>query len=139
VARSGTTLVEQILASHPDVYGAGEMPHLSSLVQTASRELSSPFPFGFDAISREHLRVMGDQYVSILEDLVANPESEIRAVLSYCGLEFDPACLSFHETGRSVKTSSRAQVRRPIYSASVGRWKNYEKHLEPLIRTLDDG
>jgi tetratricopeptide (TPR) repeat protein len=79
----------------------------------------------------------GKIYVSRYEDLVTRPEESIRALLDHCGLDFEPACLSFHETKREVLNVSRAQIRKPMHSDSVGRWKNYEKHLQPLIDALE--
>jgi tetratricopeptide (TPR) repeat protein len=66
------------------------------------------------------------------EDNVANPEREARRMLDYLGLPWDPACLRFHETKRVVSTASVVQVRKPIYSSSVARWKRFEKHLNTL-------
>lgn len=70
------------------------------------------------------------------EKLVADTEMEIRRLLEHCGLEWEDACLRFHETQRGVRTPSRWQVRQPIYSQSVERWRNYEAHLQPLQHTL---
>ena len=72
------------------------------------------------------------------EELVAEPESTIRALLSHCGLEFDAACLSFHENPRAVRTASSEQVRRPISVDAVALWRNYEPWLEPLRASLGD-
>ena len=72
------------------------------------------------------------------EELVADPESTIRALLSYCGLDFDAACLAFHENPRAVRTASSEQVRRPISVDAVGLWRNYEPWLEPLRASLGD-
>jgi hypothetical protein len=73
------------------------------------------------------------------ESLVADHESEIRRLLTFLELPWDAACLNFFNTKRAVRTSSDFQVRTPIYSTSVGRWKHYEKFLEPLQRGLDEG
>ncbi|HED53566.1 MAG TPA: sulfotransferase family protein [Phycisphaerales bacterium] len=70
------------------------------------------------------------------EHLVADPERQIRRLLDFLGLPFDPACLSFHTTTRSVATASTDQVRQPMYRGSLERWKRYEPHLGPLIETL---
>jgi hypothetical protein len=71
------------------------------------------------------------------EDLVENLESRSRSLVEACGLEWEPACLDFHQTRRHVKTASVLQVRQPIYRASVGRWKNYERALAFLFEKLD--
>jgi hypothetical protein len=70
------------------------------------------------------------------ERLVADPETEIRRLVEFAGLPWDPACLRFHETERVVRTASHAQVRRPIYGSSVGRHRAYAPWLEPLYRAL---
>lgn len=70
------------------------------------------------------------------EAMVADPETEIRALLAYCGLEFEPACLSFHETERPVRTASSEQVRQPLYASAVDHWQQYEKWLGPLKAAL---
>jgi tetratricopeptide (TPR) repeat protein len=70
------------------------------------------------------------------ENMVADSEAEIRALLSYCGLEFEPACLDFHETERAVRTPSSEQVRQPIYADGVEQWRNYAPWLAPLRTTL---
>ncbi|MGH7024583.1 MAG: sulfotransferase [Caulobacteraceae bacterium] len=71
------------------------------------------------------------------EALVASPEVQIRALVSeICGLPWAPACLDFHQTRRPVTTASVEQVRRPIYASSVGRWRRYQAHLDPLFDAL---
>jgi tetratricopeptide (TPR) repeat protein len=72
------------------------------------------------------------------EALVRDPEANIRRLLAHCGLEFEPACLAFHETKRSVRTASAEQVRQPLYASGVGYWKNFESELETLKRALGD-
>ena len=73
------------------------------------------------------------------EALVADLETNARAIVAWCGLEWDPACLEFHKTSRPVRTSSVEQVRQPVYTSSVGRWKNYERSLADLFAKLDSG
>jgi hypothetical protein len=70
------------------------------------------------------------------EELVSDPETEIRRLLDFCGLPWDERCLSFHENRRSVATPSYDQVRRPMYNQSVQRWRHYEAHLGPLLKAL---
>jgi len=72
------------------------------------------------------------------EDLVRDPEPNIRQLLEHCGLDFEPACLNFHATKRSVRTASAEQVRQPIYTSGVGYWRNFANELEPLRRALGD-
>ena len=70
------------------------------------------------------------------EDVVADLEREARRIIAYCGLPWTDRCLSFHETDRPVRTASAAQVRQPIYSSAVGRWRVYEQHLGALLDAL---
>jgi tetratricopeptide (TPR) repeat protein len=72
----------------------------------------------------------------IYERMIDDTESEIRALLDYCGLEFEPACLSFYETDRAVRTPSSEQVRRPIYRDATEEWQRYETHLDLLKQSL---
>jgi tetratricopeptide (TPR) repeat protein len=72
------------------------------------------------------------------EELVREPEANIRRLLEHCRLPFEPACLSFHQTQRSVRTASAEQVRQPLYSSGVGHWRHFEKQLEPLRIALGD-
>jgi tetratricopeptide (TPR) repeat protein len=228
--RSGTTLVEQILASHPRVYGAGEL----QLARTAYRALPEVTGHGglpheclkhFDPgaialLARRHMDALADRnaqadrvvdkmpentlYLGLLaamfprakfihcrrdlrdsalscwmtnfghvrwackedhiasraaayrrvmdhwsrvlpvpvlqvdyESLVAGVESVSRELVAWCGLDWDPACLDFHKSPRPVRTASAAQVRRQIYSSSVGRWQHYEQPLAPLLSQLE--
>lgn len=227
--RSGTSLVEQILASHPRVYGAGEVEYSRLIVDAVEKKTQKPFPIDIGTVSPEVLRVAGRAYVEKLrfnaggaervvdklphnflrvglfaavmpnariilcdrnpldnclsiyqhvfdsahayssdleelgryyrlyqdlmdwweqilpgricrvnyEELVRDTENQVRRLLAYCELPFDENCLSFHKTRRPVKTPSAAQVRKPVYQGSIDRWKNYEKHLEPLRTALD--
>lgn len=225
--RSGTTLTEQIAASHPHVYGAGELghfPHMAlalkigrpdsavrQLTAAASRELAGNYlreitkvggdvlriidkmPHNFEYLGliavlfpkariihctrdpmdncvscfvtkfsgnhgyntdlrqlglyyREYRRLM-DHWRRVLplpmlevdyQEMIADQETQSRRLIDFLGLDWDPACLNFHETERSVQTASRWQVRQPIYKTSVKRWKDYEKHLGPLKEALGE-
>ena len=61
-----------------------------------------------------------------------------RRILEFCGLEFEPACVEFHKTQRSIRTASSEQVRRPIFREGLDQWKNYEQWLGPLKDALGD-
>jgi len=233
--RSGTTLIEQIMHSHPDVYGVGETPQFqtgSAALCDLPRENEAEYPFrqknikpaesltisqaaqnyldfldqtapetdrivnkaisniymlpmiricfpharivycyrnpldscisGFyqNFIPNQHtyshnLRDLGRQYrlyfdmmglwrerepedIHVLnyEDVVEDTEGEARRLIDYLELPWDEACLSFYETKRQVATASVTQVRQPIYTSSLKRWKKFEKHLAPLIKEL---
>jgi hypothetical protein len=232
--RSGTTLVEQILASHPKVYGGGELQFfiqkgqnlpailkvterypecmhsldeqsaydLAELYIKETRKLAGPlkdyiritdknpinvyylglisllFPKASFIHCQRHpldtclsiyfklfstgnhftydLRDLGQYYIEYLklmdhwrkvlpisifelryEDLVQRQEEVSRKLIEFCGLEWDSTCLDFYKTDRTVFTS-RWQVRQPIYTTSSGRWKNYDKFLNPLKEVLAD-
>jgi hypothetical protein len=70
------------------------------------------------------------------ESLVTDTEPTISRLVQFCGVAWEPGCAQFHETARGVLTPSRWQVRQPIYRHAVGRWRNYEKHLTPLLDIL---
>lgn len=95
---------------------------------------------------REYARLM-DHWRQVLpvkfidvdyETLTQDFEPQARRIIDFLGLDWDPACLSFHEETSAVRTFSRNQVRNPIYQSSVGRWRRYEKELQPLITALGD-
>lgn len=230
--RSGTTLVEQILSSHPEVHGAGELQDLGLMIQKmpailgtnlaypdcldrltqtvvdrlagdylkrlrtfsadASRvtdkmpqnflhlglirqlfpagriihctrdprdtglsiyfqNFSDGLGYAFDlrtigVFYRQYRRMM-HFWKSVMavptldvryEELVSDPEAVSRRMIDFVGLDWDDRCLRFHETERSVVTSSFQQVREPIYKGSVGRWKRYKTYIRPLIETIDN-
>jgi len=231
--RSGTSLVEQILASHPAVFGAGELKDLTKIAQSIPKALNrqqpyplcmdkltesqadnlaaryyrmidklappearrvtdkmpsnhlhvgliallfpeariihctrnpldtclscyqirftSVMPFSYDLTNlgyyyREYQRLMrhwhealGDRILEMnYETVIADQETQSRALVEFCGLQWDERCLRFHELNRFVATASYDQVRKPLYNSSVGRWKCYESHLEPLRKALGD-
>jgi glycerol dehydrogenase-like iron-containing ADH family enzyme len=72
----------------------------------------------------------------VYEQTTADPETSIRAMLEHVGLPFDQSCMDFHKSKKAVHTASAAQIRQPMYTSSTQRWKNYEKHLGPLIDQL---
>lgn len=79
-------------------------------------------------------RVLRVHYEDVVDDL----ESSVRRLLDHCGLPFEPACLAFHETRRSVRTPSSEQVRRPIGRDGLDQWRHYEPWLGPLRDALGD-
>ena len=229
--RSGTSLTEQILDSHPLVCGAGELDYVGKIVIRMRQNLQSKYGFprivprltqqmlnGFSYKLIEHMQafapeaqhitdkmphnfgmlgliqmlvprskvlhinrnpldtclscyfqnfasgheysfrldLLGEHYkvyrammahwkdvldLAIFdvdyEALVSDPDSNVREILGFVGLEWSDACLNFHSSDRVVRTASYDQVRQPLYTKSAGRWKNYEKHLGPLIKALE--
>ncbi len=83
---------------------------------------------------KEHLSI--PVYVSVYEEFVADPETSTRSLLEFLGIEFDDSTLKFYESKDHVNTRSSMQVRKPVYKTSTQRWKNYEKHLGPLLKVL---
>ena len=108
---------------------------------------SQPFTYDLEELGhyyRDYVALM-DHYDAVLpgrvhrvhyERMVADPEGEVRRLLEYCRLEFEPGCLRFHETKRAVQTISAEQVRQPLYSGSVEHWRHYEPWLGPLKAAL---
>jgi len=73
------------------------------------------------------------------EELVSKPESTIRQMLEFCGLEWDNNCMQFHKLERNMDTASYDQVRQPLYTRSVQRWRHYEQYLDELKEGLERG
>lgn len=225
--RSGTTLVEQILAAHPAVHGAGEREDLRDLCRAvappavdgtlaraiaaiapdAARDLGTAYVERLAATAPDALRIVdklpgnylrlgllaliapnarviwcrrdpldtclscyfqsfadGQAFAYDLEalgvvyrlheqlmrhwravlpnpilevryeDLVAEPEAETRRLVAFAGLDWQPNCLAFSAERRPIRTSSLWQAREPVHRRSVGRWRHYARHLEPLCR-----
>ncbi|HEY0105793.1 MAG TPA: sulfotransferase, partial [Rhizomicrobium sp.] len=72
----------------------------------------------------------------LYERMVDDPETEIRRLLAYCGLAFEPQCLRFYENDRAVRTASSEQVRQPIFRGGIDQWQHYEPWLDPLKHAL---
>lgn len=229
--RSGTSLVEQILATHEDIVGGGELPTISSLagqlrrmagsggdlntyptsitqaqlnemarvylaqldkIDTDTHHITDKAPSNFlylgliammipgtrivhckrdpmatcwscfttnfvgehaYSYNLEHLGLYYQQYQRLMqhwrdvldipmleveyEQLVTDPEPAMRELVAFCGLPWSDACLRFHENPRRMPSASYDQVRRPIYTSSIDRWRRYEPHLAPLREALD--
>ena len=86
-----------------------------------------------------HSVLPGFIYDLVYENLVNDPETNIRSLLDFCNLKFDPKCINFHRSKRPVKTASLFQVRQPIYKTSIHPWKGYEDQLTPLLTSLQSG
>ena len=105
------------------------------------------FTYGLEDIGkyyRDYVRLM-DHWDRVLpgrvhrvqyEEMVADTDTQIRALLDYCGLDFEEQCLRFYETDRAVRTPSSEQVRKPIYKEATEQWRNFEAHLDPLKEAL---
>ena len=225
--RSGTTLVEQILASHPSVFGAGELLYTQDLIlggyagadypadlaslspdalrrfggfyavrvgslAPQAKRIVDKLPANFRHLGLIHLALPNARIIHIKRDpldtcfscysklfasglnytydlgelgryykayealmghwravlpqgamlevryetLVENFAEEAKRIVAFCGLEWDERCLKFYETKRAVRTLSEFQVRQPLFKSSIGRWRAYEKYLQPLRDAL---
>ena len=72
------------------------------------------------------------------EDVVEDLDENVRRILEFCGLAFEPACVEFYKTERGVRTASSVQVRQPIFRDGLYQWRNYELWLGPLKVSLSD-
>jgi tetratricopeptide (TPR) repeat protein len=79
-------------------------------------------------------RVLRVRHEEVVDDL----EGNVRRLLDFCGLDFEPACVEFHKTERNIRTASSEQVRQPIFREGLEQWKNYEPWLAPLRDALGD-
>jgi hypothetical protein len=79
-------------------------------------------------------RVLRVQYEHVVDDLEAN----VRRILEHCELDFEPACVEFHRTARSVRTASAQQVRQPLYREALEQWRHYQPWLSALQEALGD-
>jgi len=105
------------------------------------------FTYGLEDIGkyyRDYVRLM-DHWDAVLpgrvhrvsyEEMVTDTDTQIRALLDYCGLDFEEQCLRFYETDRAIRTPSSEQVRKPIYKDGLEQWRHFESHLGPLKEAL---
>jgi len=102
-------------------------------------EACAKYYVGFDRMIRYFSKTLpADRFREVhYEDIVADIEGQTRSLLDFCGLEFEPACVAFHENRSPVATASSAQVREPLYTRSMGRWKRYEAGLGPALDVLE--
>jgi tetratricopeptide (TPR) repeat protein len=229
--RSGTSLTEQIIASHPDVYGAGELNALNELANSIplSAGTHHDYPKCVTELDREQMNHLADVYLAQINamapdalrvtdkmphnfrnlglitclfpgariihcirdprdtclsiffqsfnqthaygadletlgkyyreyeklmdhwrrvidipmyeiryaDLVGDQEKYSRELVEFCGLEWSESCLEFHVAGRDVATASYDQVRKPMYTSSLERWRHYEPWIQPLLEALE--
>jgi tetratricopeptide (TPR) repeat protein len=83
--------------------------------------------------------VLPNRFIEIrYEDMVEDQEGSARRLLEWCQLDWHERVLDFHKTQRAVRTASVSQVRQPIYSTSIGRWKQWEPYIQPLIDEIAD-
>ncbi|MFN3911772.1 sulfotransferase [Hyphomonas sp.] len=93
----------------------------------------------FDRLVRHFEEALPPERFTVVqyERVVTGLDSEVRRLLDFCGLPFEAACLAFHENTAPVATASSAQVREPLYTSALARWKRYEAALKPALDILD--
>ena len=97
----------------------------------------------YDALMKHWHEVLPGKILDVhYEETVTDLENQVKQILEHCGLPFEESCVHFHETERAVKTASSEQVRQPIYTGALGKWRRYDKHLslwkEYLSYIVDD-
>jgi tetratricopeptide (TPR) repeat protein len=108
-----------------------------------------PFSYDLDDLSRYYLAyhelmnhwrsAIPDAFLEVqYERLVEDQEQVSREIIDYCGLDWEPECLEFHKNASAVSTASSAQVRRPIYTDALRRWRRYQEQLQPLVDKLKE-
>lgn len=103
-------------------------------------ESAAHYYVGFDRMIAQFRETLpSNRFIEVhYEDIIAHQEHETRRLLDAANLSFDPACLSFHENKAPVATASSVQVRKPLYSTSIGRWKKVEAEMAPAIAVLTE-
>jgi hypothetical protein len=77
-------------------------------------------------------RILRVEHEAVVDDL----ETNVRRILEFCGLDFEPQCVEFYKTERSIRTASSEQVRQPIFKEGIDQWRNFEPWLGPLKEAL---
>lgn len=108
---------------------------------TFALETTARYVVKFDAMAHVFAeKLPKERYLEVAyEDVVADLEGQVRRLLDFCGLAFEEACLNFQDNASPVATASAAQVRQPLYSSSVGRWKKYRPAIDPALTVLVEG
>ena len=101
---------------------------------------TADFYRSFDGLMAHWRAVLpADRFMEVqYEDIVFEQEDHTRKLLDFCGLEWDEACMRFHENAAPVSTASSVQVRQPLYSGSIERWQKYGSRLDDLKHALGD-
>lgn len=90
-------------------------------------------------LSQHWEQVLGHRVIDVdYDSLVREPEVSLQRLFDRLGMDYEPACLGFHRNPAPTNTASAVQVREPLHARSVGRWRHFARHLEPLARTLRD-
>lgn len=112
-------------------FTAGQLLFSYDLADCAKRHLET------ERLIAHWLEVLPLKWLEVeYEALVCDLECQSRRIITFLGFDWEPACLEFHRTARTVTTASAWQVRQPLYASSIGRWRHYAKHLGPLLISL---
>lgn len=126
--------MDSLFGTYRLLFGGGAYPWSYSL-----KDLADNYRL-YRQLTDHWRQIMGPNLIEItLEALIDDPEQQIRALLSGCGLAFEAACLTPERSERGVSTASSAQVRSPINRQGLGAWKRYRDQLEPLRAALEAG
>lgn len=121
------------LSIYKNHFAAGTHRYANDLAAIADRIKS------FRQIIAHWRDTLPDRFSEVhYEELVADPETQSRRMIDAAGLDWDPACLNFHQKGGTVKTLSLHQVRQPIYQSSAANWRRYEAELQPFFDAWGD-
>lgn len=124
--------MDSLFGTYRLLFGGGAYPWSYSL-----QDLADNYRL-YRQLTDHWRQIMGQRLIEItLEALIDDPEPQIRALLSGCGLAFEPACLTPERSERGVSTASSAQIRSPINRQGMGAWKRYREQLEPLRAALE--
>lgn len=131
--------LDSLLGNYKQLYGSG-MDYSYDL------EDLSHYYQEYDRMMRHWHEVLPGRILTVhYEETVLDLEGQVRRILAHCGLPFEEGCLRYHENRRTVRTASSEQVRRPIYTDALGKWRRYEKHLglwqedlAPIIAALPE-
>lgn len=123
--------MDSCFAMYRTLFAPGAYPFSYSLTQLGQ------YFAGWHALIGHWQDLYGDEVHMVdYEQLVMDPVPVTRALFAYCGLQWSPTCLTFHNGGGMVTTASASQVREPIYTSSVNAWRRYERQLQPLSAAL---
>jgi tetratricopeptide (TPR) repeat protein len=131
---TGRNLPDVCMSNFKQYFLPGSYPYSYSLEETAQHCLVH------QDLTEFWTRQLSGRVLTVnYEEMVTDTESTVRTVLDFCGLDWEQDCLNFQSSRASVTTASSAQVRQPIYRSSLGRWRNYEKQLQPALIMLQKG
>jgi tetratricopeptide (TPR) repeat protein len=136
ILRMRRSPADTVLGNYRQLFGSGSMFHDYAY----DLEHTARYVAALETLSEAWEALLPpDRYLVIdYEALVADPEGQIRAVLAFCGLDWDPACLEFHRNAAGVSTASAVQVREPLHDRNIGLWRRYGDGFEPALRILRD-